>query len=87
MFKGPVAWTEKMTATELNPTECNWTISCSCLVLGLVGLLVASIQKYLKTVQKPVAIGCNQSFIVYIISYKHTDNKKKNVMKVLIITI
>jgi hypothetical protein len=50
VFKGPVAWTEKMTATEPNPTDCNRTVGCGCLVWGLVGLPVALIQKYLKTV-------------------------------------
>jgi Reverse transcriptase (RNA-dependent DNA polymerase) len=61
VFKGPVAWTKRMTATQPNPTDCNWTISCSCLVWGLVGLPVALIQKYLKTLWKPVAIDCNRS--------------------------
>jgi hypothetical protein len=61
VFKGPVAWTGKKTETEPSPTDCNRTIGRGCLGLGSVGLPVASISKYLKTVQKPVAIGCNRS--------------------------
>jgi hypothetical protein len=61
VFKGLVAWTEKMTATKPNPTDCNQTVGCGCLVWGSVGLPVALIQKYLKTIQKPVAISCNWS--------------------------
>ena len=29
MSAGPVDWTEKMTETGPNATECNWTIGCS----------------------------------------------------------
>jgi hypothetical protein len=64
VFKDPVDWTKKITTTQPNPTECNQTISCSCSILESIGLLVASIQKYLKTVQKPVATGL---FTVYTI--------------------
>ena len=91
VFEGLVGWTEKMTATQLNSTDCNWTIGCSCPLLRLVGLLVALLQNIWKTVIKLVAIGCNQFFKVCIISYKCTniyiDSKNKELMSWLNITI
>ena len=42
IFEGLVGWTEKMTTTQLKPTDCNQTIGCSCSVSNLVGLSVAS---------------------------------------------
>jgi hypothetical protein len=60
VFKGSVEWTEKMTETELNLTECNRTVGCGCPLWRVVRLSVASIRKYLKTARKPVAISCNQ---------------------------
>jgi hypothetical protein len=41
VFKGLVNMTEKLTATQLNPTECNRTVSCGCPNLGSVWLPVA----------------------------------------------
>jgi len=66
VFKGSVQWTEKMTKTKLNATKSNQTVSCGCpisrsFVIGLVQL-----NRYLKTVQRPVAISCNQSLSWYI---------------------
>jgi hypothetical protein len=49
VFKGSVEWTEKMTETELNLTECNRTVGCSCPLWRVVQLSVASMRKYLKT--------------------------------------
>jgi hypothetical protein len=43
VFEGPVDWTEKMTATQPNPTKCNRTLGCSCSIWVSVGLPVASI--------------------------------------------
>ena len=63
VFKGPVDWTEKMTESGPNPTECNRTVGCGCPRSRAVRLPVASILKYLKTVRKPVAISCNRSFV------------------------
>jgi hypothetical protein len=62
VFKGPVAWTGKKTETEPNPTEGNWTVSCGCFIWESVWLQVASLWKYSKTDQRPVAIGCDRSF-------------------------
>jgi hypothetical protein len=43
VFKGPVDWTEKMTESGPNPTECNRTVGCGCPLSRAVGLPVASI--------------------------------------------
>jgi hypothetical protein len=46
VFAGSVDWTEKMTETELNATENNWTVGCSCFVWEFVRLQVAALSKY-----------------------------------------
>jgi hypothetical protein len=88
VFKGPVGWTEKMTATQPNATGLSVAVAH---FSWSVGLPVALLLKYLKTVIKPVAIGCNRSLIVYNISYlctySYIDSKKKALIKVLTITI
>ena len=57
MFKGPVARTKKMTETGPNVTNCNWTSSCGCSVLGSVRLLVSSYISMWKNQFELVATG------------------------------
>ena len=67
LFTGPVAWTKKKTETELNATEGNRILSCSCFILELIRLLVTIFCKYLKTIQRPV-------FKLYIHSWQWQNN-------------
>ena len=60
VFEGPVAWNENLTETGLNPTNRNWTPDCGCSFSRLHQLPVALFLENTKTVQKPVAIGCNR---------------------------
>jgi hypothetical protein len=68
VFKGPVAWTENPTETEPNTTKSNRTVGCSCPLSRLVRLPVVSTQRISKTIERPVAFGCNQSFHSIFIS-------------------
>jgi hypothetical protein len=66
VFTGSAAWTENLTETKPNTTKINRTVGCGCPILRLVGLLVASTQEYLKTVQNQLQLVATGLFMVYI---------------------
>ena len=45
VFEGLVGATKKATKTEPNATNCDWTVGCSCSLLGSLWLLVALLKK------------------------------------------
>ena len=55
----------KKTEIELDATKGNWTIGCGCLILEFIQFTVEPLQKYSKTVQRPV-------FKLYIICTPYT---------------
>ena len=80
-----------MTTTQPNPTKCNWTVGCGCPLLRSVQLPVALLSKIFENHYKTC---CNQLqpvfYSIYILScicmYTYTANKKKELIKVIIIT-
>ena len=57
VFDGPVAWTEKMTETGLDTTECNWTIGCSYTGSEIFRLPVSLSEDFQENWFKSVATG------------------------------
>ena len=60
VFAGAVLWTEKIHRTELNRTMVQSIFRLRLPKFGVISVAIASFQKYFKTVQKLVEIGCNQ---------------------------
>ena len=63
VFTGPVARTGKRPATQPNRTAKDRTCGCGCASFVSFRLPVALISNLLKTDERPVAIGCNRSFV------------------------
>ena len=57
VFEGPVAWTEKMTETGLDATECNRTIGCGCTGSEIFWLPVSLSEEFQENRFKSVATG------------------------------
>jgi hypothetical protein len=72
VFEGSVGATGKRPKPNRTATEKDRTVGCGCPVLRPVRLPVASLGINQKTDEKPVAIGCNRFFTLYIISYLST---------------
>jgi hypothetical protein len=69
VFKGPVGWTEKMTKTGPNTTECNRTISCGCTGSVTFGCQLQGLTENQKTDENrftPVATGLLYTYITNI---------------------